>query len=307
MAISREITTPVFRRVHHEFEKLVYSKGYKTGRGTQYQAAVREFLAWMETKNFYAPRDITSQVCEAYYEYLISRQNCTRKNTALSNITINHHLLGLRLFMDHLWHTGHLHRVVAIAPNHDSAPEKKEILTREEIAMLYAACVSHLEIALLALAYGCGLRRQELCNLEIDDIIFHKRLLVVRNGKGNKTREVPMSETVYRQLRNYAQTDRIHYLCGSVLFHRHFLITPAGIPANGVFLNRRLQYITRRSGNPALTKKEVTLHFLRHCIATHLVENGADLTFIRDFMGHESPNTSSLYMVRRKRSQKYLI
>ena len=306
METKEIISTSLFKKVYSEFDRLVKSKGYKTGQGNTYQTAVKEFLIWMENKNCISLLDINSANCEAYYEFLIARKN-KRQNGTLSNTSINHHLFGLRIFVDHLWHTEQITHIVAIAPNHEVLPKEKYILTREEIELLYSSTTSLLEVALLSLAYGCGLRRQELCDLNLSDISFQKSKLVVRNGKGNKTREVPLCESVKTHLRNYSVQERIVTMTHHGNFYPHFLITPQGRPVNGNFLNRQLSTLIAHTQIEHLITKNLTLHSLRHCIATHLAENGAEIEFIRDFLGHDSTDTSSLYMVRRKRKSKYLI
>jgi integrase/recombinase XerD len=79
----------------------------------------------------------------------------------------------------------------------------RRVLSREEIKALYEACQTMRERALLALFYGCGLRRSEAEKLNIDDVNFKNQLLYVRMGKGKRRRVVPMTEQVKRDLENY--------------------------------------------------------------------------------------------------------
>jgi integrase/recombinase XerD len=86
--------------------------------------------------------------------------------------------------------------------------EQRQSLSVEQVKHLYEFCKSKLEIALLSIAYGCGLRRNEMHKLNTQDIQYKSGILIVVSGKNSKRREVPMSEGVIRDLKEYFINER---------------------------------------------------------------------------------------------------
>ncbi len=146
--------------------------------------------------------------------------------------------------------------------------------------------------ALLELLYGCGVRLAEVHGMNLSDISFGQRSILVR-GKGNKERE-----TLYGQP---AEDALMHYLNEA----RPQLVEEAapGERTEAVFLNRYGQRLSRRSienlvrkyGAQAGTRDPVHPHTLRHTFATHMLEGGADLRVIQELLGHSSPQTTQIY------------
>jgi site-specific recombinase XerD len=165
-------------------------------------------------------------------------------------------------------------------------------LTLSEIKALYNACEGDLlgmrDRAMLAVYYGCGLRRNEGINLDVNDVLISKNLLFVSKGKNYKERYVPMTESVKEDIMNYLDFARPMFL---------------NRPANALFLsyagNRlitqsmatRLQKLKEKAG----IEKEAGLHTLRHSIATHLLQSGMKLSQIKRFLGHSSMESTQIY------------
>lgn len=142
--------------------------------------------------------------------------------------------------------------------------------------------------ALFELMYSCGLRVSEICALNIEDIFFDERLVKV-TGKGDKQRLVPMGMRAIQNINEYLNNGR------SMLVK--------SIKQNALFLNFRGERITRKGIWKNLKtkmqllgiRKDVTVHTLRHSFATHLVQNGADIRYVQNFLGHKSINTTEIY------------
>jgi len=155
-----------------------------------------------------------------------------------------------------------------------------EVLTKQEVVKLYEAAGNDLlgvrDRAILSLYYGCGLRRQEGVNLLREDIDFRRSYLHVKKGKGSRDRIIPMSSAVRSDLQAFAQStpERARYLsiCGQTVLNR-------------------VKKLSERAG----INKVVTVHGLRHSIATHLLSEGMDLGEIRQFLGHSSLDTTQIY------------
>jgi integrase/recombinase XerD len=136
---------------------------------------------------------------------------------------------------------------------------------------------------MLSLIYACGLRRSELINLKPADVESKRGLLVIHQSKGRKDRIVPISEKVIVMLRNYYTL----YKPKIWLFE--------GQNAGEPYSEQSLQSVLKQSVRKAGIKKPVTLHWLRHSYATHLLESGTDLRFIQELLGHNSSKTTEIY------------
>jgi integrase/recombinase XerD len=170
-----------------------------------------------------------------------------------------------------------------------------EVLSVDEIDNMIAAIdlstpEGNRNRAIIETMYGCGLRVSELCNLQINDINFENRFIIV-TGKGSKQRMVPMSDIAAQLVDSYINNER------------------AAVPVKPgeegiVFLNRRgrrlsrvmIFYIIRDLAALAGIKKDVSPHTLRHSFATHLLEGGANLRAIQQMLGHESIATTEIYL-----------
>ena len=152
------------------------------------------------------------------------------------------------------------------------------------------------DVTLLALLYDSGARAQEVCDTMIGDITFAKTSTIRIHGKGNKTREIPISSDVVKLLKRYLaergktlKDNRDEHLFPSQRADR---ITTACIR------NLVCKYVTlARSDYPNYFKEETySPHSLRHSKAVHMLEAGVPLIYIRNFLGHESVQTTEIYL-----------
>lgn len=295
------INNQEFEKLYKEFDTFIKAKGYGNGKPVSYQSHVREFLFFVETKGFSDIKEIKAKEVIAYYEYLNQRPN-QRSAGGLSDSTIREHLFALRLFFDYLLETSQIKSSPASLPKFQIGKYKeRNMCSLEEIKMLYAACQSKRDKALLGIAYGCGLRRNEIHNLNTNDVNLNKGILVVREGKGNKSRTVPLANNVIRDLREYLVYERASYFSkNNMESSPAFFIGNTGLRMSGQALNNLLKELIIRTGNAELERKEITLHCLRHSIATHLIDKGANIEFVQRLLGHSLIDTAHLYSKRRK-------
>jgi integrase/recombinase XerC/integrase/recombinase XerD len=142
--------------------------------------------------------------------------------------------------------------------------------------------------ALFELAYACGLRAEELVTLDVGSV-DHDREEVRVEGKGAKTRLVPVGEAALRAIARYVETAR-PALDGREGEPALFL-SKTGRRLSTSDIRRRLRVWTRKVGLPGA----VSPHALRHSFATHLLEGGADLRAIQEMLGHASISTTQIY------------
>ena len=142
---------------------------------------------------------------------------------------------------------------------------------------------------MLSLYYGCGLRRSEAVAVDVSDVLFRKRLLYVRKGKNYRERYVPMTSAIIADLRTYLYEAR-PLLLGKYSSEA-LLVSNQGRRIEAQSLAIRLKQLLLIAG----IDKPITLHSLRHSIATHLLQSGMKLQYISDFLGHQSLEATQLY------------
>jgi site-specific recombinase XerD len=126
-----------------------------------------------------------------------------------------------------------------------------------------------------------------------------------KNAKGEKSREVPISDEMMTIIRKYNRTWRSSH-SNSTKPTSSFLISDKGTRLSGVVMNQMLKSVIYRTNIDELKKKNLTLHCLRHSIATHLIDNGAGVEFVQQFLGHSDIDTTNLYAINRKRHSSIL-
>lgn len=178
-----------------------------------------------------------------------------------------------------------------------SSPKREEnlpkVLSAEQVRRLLERIPSRtpLELrdrAMLELAYSCGLRCEEIVNLNIDSLDFESEQLRVR-GKGEKERLLPVGEPAQKALRRYTERAR-HPLTVDPAEPALFL-SKNGRRLSNSDVTRRLELWVREAALAA----GVSPHSLRHSFATHLLEGGADLRTIQELLGHSSISTTQVY------------
>lgn len=157
------------------------------------------------------------------------------------------------------------------------------ILSKEEIISLLRFTKNLKHRAILALIYSTGLRVGEPINLELCNIDINRNQLIVKNGKGRKDRYVMLAKSFIPLLQNYLSTynPKKYFAEG----------TEPGIKYTAVSIRSFL----KRSCFEANITKRVTPYTLRHSYATHLLENGVDLRYIQELLGHSKPETTMIY------------
>lgn len=141
--------------------------------------------------------------------------------------------------------------------------------------------------AMLELFYSSGLRRAELCALELPDFQPQARLLHIRMGKGKKDRFVPIGERAIAWIRSYLEQTRPLLVRDSA----HLFLTCYGDPFHPDVVSRMVREFMKEAGFPG----RGSCHQLRHACATHMLEGGADIRFIQQLLGHEKLETTAIY------------
>jgi len=224
------LSNPSFRYLEKSFEEWLDVQGYAPGTVYQLPAHVRELLHYFEQQGLKSIREVKARHIEAYYHQLRERAN-HRRGGGLSNSHLNKHIQAIRKFTEYLRKVGRLEMPTPTLGN-ESTESNIDYLTVEEIRMLFntthqwpehkvsmsmeqVEAMQARDRAMLAVYYGCGLRRNEGVNLDVGDILFDQSLLHVRKGKNLKERMVPISKTNRQYLTEYVYDHRPELSHGS--------------------------------------------------------------------------------------------
>lgn len=157
------------------------------------------------------------------------------------------------------------------------------VLSKQEVKMILESLQNTKHKTMLCMIYACGLRRGELLKLKPQDILSDRMLLHIKQAKGKKDRIVPLSEKLVGMLRDYYKG----YKPQVWLFE--------GQKVGDAYSERSLELVFKHALKQAGIRKPATLHWLRHSYATHLLENGTDLRYIQELLGHKSSKTTEIY------------
>ena len=168
-------------------------------------------------------------------------------------------------------------------------PERLPIvLSQDEVARLIDSAKNLLDYAIVMTLYATGMRRAELCRLKVEDVDSERMIIHIRQGKGNRDRDVPLTPKLLKTLREYWRwmKPKTYLFPGTVHNWR------ADKPITPKCVWTAVQDAAKRAG----IKKRVSPHTMRHSWATHLLENGADLRAIQMLLGHVDLETTAIYL-----------
>ncbi|ANI89310.1 hypothetical protein A9P82_08475 [Arachidicoccus ginsenosidimutans] len=307
------VRSPAYRYVEQSFKEWLEALGY-AWQGVYYMPIqVRGLLHYLEQQGKTALQDITAEAIKAYYyDELKQRKNYMVGAGTLSSKHLNKNLQALRKFVEYLRQTGKLKIPMLNIRQESILDAIPAVLTEKEIHLLYQATEQpyerkrrgtneelHLALqqrdrAMLAVFYGCGLRRNEGCQLNVSDIHIESSLVHVRKGKGYKERFVPVSSKGLEHLTTYLYDAR-PILIRDNKEESFFVSSKSGKRLGGQMLLLCLQHLIAITATESLQQKEIGLHTLRHSIATHLLARGMGLEKIKDFLGHSSLESTQIY------------
>ncbi|MBK9959064.1 MAG: tyrosine-type recombinase/integrase [Chitinophagaceae bacterium] len=160
------------------------------------------------------------------------------------------------------------------------------LLNETEIARLFNALSNKKHKAMLFTAYSAGLRVSEIVALKITDIDSRRMQIFIERAKGKKDRYVPLSPILLDILRDYIKEYKPR--------PKRYLFESE--TTGEAYPTRTAQQIFYNAKNKAGIKKEIGMHSLRHSFATHLLEKGTDIRYIKDLLGHFNIKTTERYL-----------
>ncbi len=274
--------------------------GYAESTVYQLPIHLQEFFYYAEQQNIRTLTEITPRTIKEYYNELKERAN-ERRNGALSKSYLNKHQQALKKFKEYLQNHNYNDFNIHLKSEANPTEEKLNILTQEEAKQLFKATeYSHSESrfrsrdkAILTILYSCGLRRNEAVHLDIGDILFDKERVFVRKGKNYKERFVPINRRNAEILEDYIYEARPEFYQSHL--SEALFINKNGTRMQGMSFANRLKVIVEATENKTIIDKKITLHILRHSIATHLLQKEVPLESIKTFLGHSSLESTQIY------------
>ncbi len=253
-----------------KFKQWMRSKRYSVSTITTYSDALKSFLVFYKEKPV---AEITNEDVIIYNNDHILKNNLS---ASYQNQIVN----AIKLFFKTIRETKieiekiHRPKRAKVLPN---------VLSKEEVKLILNAHSNIKHKMMLSLIYSCGLRCGELLALEPVHIDSKRNIVLLKNSKGKKDRIVPLSPKILEMLRDYYKV----YKPTVYLFE--------GRTTGLQYDARSLQLIIKQALQKTGITKPVTLHWLRHSYATHLLESGTDLRYIQDLLGHNSSKTTEIY------------
>ena len=275
--VKTQVTIPTLAPLSDEhiielkkFKNYLLSKRYSPSTIKTYSESITTFLRFF----------ISKPISEINHNDLIEFNNLYIIQKNLSNSFQNQVVNAVKLFFQIVEN-----KKLIVELIHRPRREKKlpNVLSKEEVKAILEAPKNIKHQAMLSLIYACGLRRSELLNLTLKDIQSDRNLLLIKQAKGKKDRVVPISSKLIEMLRTYYKI----WKPKTWLFE--------GQAENTKYSEKSLENVLKQSLVKAKITKKVSLHWLRHSYATHLLESGTDLRYIQELLGHNSSRTTEIY------------
>jgi site-specific recombinase XerD len=267
------------------YDRDLRTRGAAERTRRAYGVDLAAFITWAKALHL-APADLRHRDVRRYAASL--------SQAGKASTTVARNLAAIRGLFDFLVRTEQLGGNPAELVSSPKKPQKlPNVLSGEQMRQLLEGIPAHtaLELrdrAMFELAYSCGLRCEEIVNLDIDSFDFEEDQLRVL-GKGSKVRLLPVGEPARKALERYLQRGR-RPLADDPR-ERALFLSKSGRRLSNSDVTRRLRiWVTKVSSIGG-----VSPHSLRHSFATHLLEGGADLRTIQELLGHSSISTTQVY------------
>ncbi len=252
------------------------------------------FATWAEARDVRRPQEVTRPILERYLRHLYHRRkedgrplSATAQLSAIGAVRAYFRWLNKQNVL--LWNPAadlDLPRMERRLP--------KGVLTAEEAEKILAmpdisTATGLRDRAMLEVLYSTGMRRKELAGLEVFDIDTERGTALIRKGKGNKDRMVPVGERALAWVERYVHEARSELAVSSA--EKALFLTPLGEP----YVPESLTNLVTRYVEAAEVTKKGACHLFRHTAATLMLEGGADIRYIQELLGHASVKTTQIY------------
>jgi integrase/recombinase XerD len=281
------------------FERELLKENKSEVHITEHTNYLNEFFSYVEMDGITQIKAIDQNVIDNYTLYLDEKRLNKRAGGLLCNRTVNKHINTIRKFWKYLQVEGVKANSIHFRKRKNGERKEPTVLTQQEIQQLYSVCddsaIGYRDRAMLAIYYGCGMRKSEGLRLLVTDIDFGKGRIHIRKTKTNRERYVMMSPVVQKQIEDYVYTARDFYLREDSSYLELF-IGERSSPVCGEALSFRIELLWSRVNDRYGSLKHIGLHTLRHSLGTHLYMAKMDIDMIALMLGHRSLEATQLYI-----------
>jgi site-specific recombinase XerD len=250
-------------------EEQLKLKGYSFKTRKLYKGHINRFTSFIN-KNI---SDVGAQEIRKYILFLLDNQQA-------SHTYVNQAISALKFLYNEVLKKN---TIIESLPRPKKEKKLPNILSFQEVAAILGALKNEKHRTILFLIYSAGLRVGEVVKLTSQDIDSQRMLIHVVQGKGRKDRYTVLSEIALEQLRKYYKLYKPEKWLFPGQNEKEYLTT------------RTVERIFENACTAAKISKKVSVHSLRHSFATHLLEEGIDLRYIQELLGHESSKTTEIY------------
>jgi integrase/recombinase XerD len=252
----------------NKIKKECYRRRFSPRTTETYLNCIHKFLN-------YCKRDLRYISKKDAKEFLLKLSD---KNVAGSTLNVYH--MSIKFLLEEI-----LNKKMKLNLRYSKTPKRlPEVLTKEETKKLFESIKNSKHSFMIMFLYSAGLRVSELLNLKVKDLELDKGYGYVRNGKGRKDRLITLSKRLIPVFRRIIEIENLKE--DDLIFRNN---------KNGKYSPRTIQEIIKKASKKAGIKRKIHPHTLRHSFATHLIENGYDISNVQAMLGHKSPETTLIY------------
>lgn len=252
-----------------DLEQKIVLKGYSPSTLKTYKNFFFKFLSYFNERNLY---DVNKEEIEAFMYKMVVKEK-------LSETAQNQYINAIKFYYEHV--LGQPREFYDIQRPKKSQ-ELPNVLSKSEVKKILEQPTNIKHRAILTVIYSGGLRISEAINLRLEDIRSKEGYIFIKGAKGKKDRRTLLSAKLLNLLRNYFREFKPAYW----LFEGQ---------SGGQYSTRSIQAIFRKAVIGARINPWATPHTLRHSFATHLLQQGVNLRYIQDLLGHGSSKTTEIY------------
>lgn len=267
--IEEELSYPWMKRTLIDLSSQLKLKGYGKKTIDAYVSDVKRFLLYITKK----PSNLTNDDIKEYLLFMMVKKN-------ISHSHANQIISAIRFLFIHILQKEQLLNSI---PRPKKEYKLPVVLTQDEIILIIKSVDNLKYKAIFTLTYSAGLRVSEVVSLQINDLDETRMLIHVKQGKGRKDRYTLLSSTALSVLKQYTKKYKPDYW-----------LFPGG-KKDWHISERSVQKEFDKAILKTGIKKNCSVHSLRHSFATHLLENGTDLRYIQEILGHKNSKTTEIY------------
>jgi site-specific recombinase XerD len=239
-------------------------RGYRENSIKNYSSCINVFLSTVKKDH---PKNINEQDIKTFLS------DCVKPNTQ------RNYQSAIKLFYDICFNQKQKFKNIPYTKKEKTLPI---ILSVEEVQKMFDVCENKKHKLILALLYSCSLRVSEIINLKWENVDRSRMVIYILDAKGGKNRQVPLNNTLLRLMEEYYGD----YKTKCFIFGGQF---------SEQYSSRSVLQVIKQLAIRANINKRAYTHLIRHCSASHMVENGIDINLIQRILGHANVKTTLIY------------